>query len=83
MNRFRFHLDTMPTIVADEFSRFIAGKKSKAILADPPWQFQNRPARFAPEHKRLSRYSTIKLDDVSGDPKLHENSQFESAGFAS
>ena len=83
MNRFRFHLDTMPTTVADEFSRFIAGKKSKAILADPPWRFQNKTGKAAPEHKRLSRYSTIKLVDVSGDPKLHEISQFESAGFAS
>ena len=23
------------------------------ILADPPWQFQNRTGKVAPEHKRL------------------------------
>ena len=31
------------------------------ILADPPWQFQNRTGKMAPEHKRLSRYSTMTL----------------------
>ncbi|TBN37739.1 S-adenosylmethionine-binding protein [Paracoccus subflavus] len=32
------------------------------ILADPPWQFQNRTGKMAPEHKRLSRYPTMTLD---------------------
>jgi len=31
------------------------GKKFGTILADPPWQFQNRTGKVAPEHKRLSR----------------------------
>ena len=26
------------------------------ILADPPWQFNNRTGKMAPEHKRLMRY---------------------------
>jgi len=34
------------------------------ILADPPWQFQNRTGKMAPEHKRLHRYGTMKLDDI-------------------
>ncbi|SIS54178.1 MT-A70 family methyltransferase [Paracoccus saliphilus] len=34
------------------------------ILADPPWQFQNRTGKMAPEHKRLSRYPTMTLDDI-------------------
>jgi N6-adenosine-specific RNA methylase IME4 len=34
------------------------------ILADPPWQFQNRTGKMAPEHKRLSRYSTMTLQDI-------------------
>lgn len=34
------------------------------ILADPPWQFQNRTGKIAPEHKRLSRYGTMTLDDI-------------------
>lgn len=34
------------------------------ILADPPWQFQNRTGKMAPEHKRLLRYPTMKLDEI-------------------
>ncbi|MGK5090786.1 MT-A70 family methyltransferase [Deltaproteobacteria bacterium TL4] len=34
------------------------------ILADPPWQFSNRTGKMAPEHKRLSRYSTMKLEEI-------------------
>lgn len=29
------------------------------ILADPPWRFSNRTGKMAPEHRRLSRYSTM------------------------
>ena len=41
-----------------------AGRKFSTVLADPPWQFQNRTGKMAPEHKRLSRYSTMTLDDI-------------------
>lgn len=34
------------------------------ILADPPWRFENRTGKMAPEHKRLSRYSTMTLEDI-------------------
>jgi N6-adenosine-specific RNA methylase IME4 len=34
------------------------------ILADPPWQFQNRTGKVAPEHKRLHRYETMTLDEI-------------------
>jgi N6-adenosine-specific RNA methylase IME4 len=34
------------------------------ILADPPWRFSNRTGKMAPEHKRLMRYPTMKLDDI-------------------
>ena len=34
------------------------------ILADPPWRFMNRTGKMAPEHKRLSRYSTMTLDEI-------------------
>src|SRR5437867_245466 len=34
------------------------------ILADPPWQFVNRSGKIAPEHRRLSRYGTMKLDEI-------------------
>ena len=38
--------------------------KYQTILADPPWQFQNRTGKMAPEHKRLNRYETMKLKDI-------------------
>ncbi len=38
------------------------------ILADPPWQFQNRTGKMAPEHHRLNRYSMMSLDDVKSFP---------------
>lgn len=31
------------------------------VLADPPWRFQNRTGKVAPEHRRLDRYSTLDL----------------------
>lgn len=50
------------------FKNFTAGKKYRTIYADPPWQFQNRTGKVAPEHKRLSRYPTMKLDDIKALP---------------
>lgn len=34
------------------------------ILADPPWRFQNRTGKVAPEHQRLRRYRTMSLDEI-------------------
>ncbi len=48
----------------EDFRRFTEGKKYKTIYADPPWQFANRTGKMAPEHKRLNRYSTMKLHDI-------------------
>lgn len=42
----------------------VGGRKFRTILADPPWQFQNRTGKMAPEHKRLNRYGTMTLDDI-------------------
>ena len=47
-----------------DFKTFTYGKKYKTIYADPPWQFQNRTGKVAPEHKRLNRYSTMKLEEI-------------------
>ena len=44
--------------------RFTDGKKYKTIYADPPWQFQNRTGKIAPEHKRLTRYETMPLEEI-------------------
>ncbi len=38
------------------------------ILADPPWQFQNRTGKVAPEHKRLNRYATMPLEEIMSLP---------------
>lgn len=45
-----------------------AGQRFRTVLADPPWQFQNRTGKVAPEHRRLSRYSTMTLDDIKALP---------------
>ncbi|HWL39173.1 MAG TPA: MT-A70 family methyltransferase [Gemmatimonadaceae bacterium] len=34
------------------------------VLADPPWRFQNRTGKMAPEHRRLSRYGTMSFTDI-------------------
>lgn len=47
---------------------FTNGKKYGVIYADPPWQFQNRTGKMAPEHKRLMRYETMTLDDIKALP---------------
>ena len=52
----------------DDFMCFTQGKKYKTIYADPPWQFQNRTGKVAPEHKRLTRYNTMKLEDIKKIP---------------
>lgn len=41
----------------------VVGKFS-TILADPPWRFQNRTGKVAPEHRRLNRYPTMTLEDI-------------------
>lgn len=48
----------------ENFRHYTAGKKYQTIYADPPWQFQNRTGKVAPEHKRLTRYSTMRLDEI-------------------
>lgn len=48
------HITPLPTVV-DGF---------KTVLADPPWRFQNRTGKVAPEHRRLDRYSTMDLDSI-------------------
>jgi N6-adenosine-specific RNA methylase IME4 len=40
------------------------GWRFATILADPPWQFQNKTGKVAPEHRRLARYTTLTLDDI-------------------
>lgn len=44
--------------------RVAGSKQFGTILADPPWQFQNRTGKVAPEHKRLNRYPTMSLGEI-------------------
>src|ERR1700683_3875780 len=40
----------------------------RTILADPPWRFNNKTGKIAPEHHRLARYSTMTLDAIERMP---------------
>jgi len=37
----------------------LGGEPFGTVLADPPWRFQNRTGKVAPEHRRLARYDTM------------------------
>ncbi len=50
--------------VVEDFLGFVGDRKFSTILADPPWQFQNRTGKVAPEHKRLARYPTLSLEEI-------------------
>lgn len=39
-------------------------ERFRTVLADPPWRFQNRTGKMAPEHRRLNRYGTMSLDEI-------------------
>lgn len=54
--------------VGDQIISFVGRRKFSTILADPPWQFVNRTGKIAPEHDRLTRYSTLKLDEIMALP---------------
>jgi N6-adenosine-specific RNA methylase IME4 len=49
---------------AQDFLARVAGRRFATVLADPPWQFQNRTGKVAPEHRRLNRYGTMTLNDI-------------------
>jgi len=49
---------------AKDLARFAQGRRFRTILADPPWQFTNRTGKVAPEHRRLSRYGTLSMQDI-------------------
>lgn len=49
---------------SEDLLETIGKRKFATILADPPWQFQNRTGKMAPEHKRLCRYPTMTLQEI-------------------
>jgi N6-adenosine-specific RNA methylase IME4/DNA-binding phage protein len=48
--------------------RAMSGGPFSTVLADPPWRFQNRTGKVAPEHRRLSRYDTMTTAEVCALP---------------
>lgn len=46
----------------------LGGQPFGTLLADPPWRFQNRTGKVAPEHKRLSRYDTMSWKQIASLP---------------
>lgn len=53
---------------ADDLLKSVGDRKFATVLADPPWQFQNRTGKMAPEHKRLTRYPTMSLQELKDLP---------------
>jgi N6-adenosine-specific RNA methylase IME4 len=56
------------TTAAADLLAFVGQSRFATIMADPPWQFSNRTGKIAPEHRRLTRYSTMKLDEIMALP---------------
>lgn len=52
---------------AEDLLKDVKGKYN-TILVDPPWRFQNRTGKMAPEHRRLRRYLTMDLKDIKNLP---------------
>lgn len=57
---------TLPTPASDLREK-VWGRFS-TVLVDPPWQFQNRTGKVAPEHRRLLRYPTMELQEIKDLP---------------
>jgi N6-adenosine-specific RNA methylase IME4 len=53
---------------SDDLLASTRGKRFKTILADPPWRFQNKTGKVAPEHRRLNRYGTMELPAIKDLP---------------
>ena len=58
----------MTSDAAQDLSNFLGPARFATVLADPPWRFTNRTGKVAPEHRRLSRYPTMDLDEICALP---------------
>jgi N6-adenosine-specific RNA methylase IME4 len=56
------------TTTTEDLLAFTAGRRFHTILADPPWRFQNRSGKVAPEHRRLHRYGTMTVAEIAALP---------------
>ena len=53
---------------AEDLLATLDGRRFHTVLADPPWRFQNRTGKVAPEHRRLHRYETMALEEIMALP---------------
>ncbi len=53
---------------ADQLIERVGNRKFSTVLADPPWRFHNSTGKMAPEHKRLSRYTTMSFEEIGALP---------------
>jgi N6-adenosine-specific RNA methylase IME4 len=62
-------METQRTMIVSRVNkslfRCVKGKRFSTILADPPWRFVNRTGKMAPEHRRLSRYTTLTAQEIA------------------
>lgn len=57
------HLD-----LANDLLETAGSQRFGTILADPPWRFANRTGKMAPEHRRLARYRTMSIEEITALP---------------
>jgi N6-adenosine-specific RNA methylase IME4 len=57
-----------PDTAAQSLLAIASGRRFATILADPPWRFQNKTGKVAPEHRRLARYATMDRDSIGALP---------------
>jgi N6-adenosine-specific RNA methylase IME4 len=53
---------------AEDLLTWAGERRWSTIYADPPWVFQNRTGKVAPEHGRLYRYPTLTLEQIQALP---------------
>jgi N6-adenosine-specific RNA methylase IME4 len=65
------HVAPAPTNGVGDIARDLLQLRASQFhtaLVDPPWQFENRTGKVAPEHRRLFRYESMTLDEICALP---------------
>lgn len=60
---------------SQDLLRFAGKSRFQTVLADPPWRFTNRTGKMAPEHRRLSRYGTMSVEEICALPVVQITSE--------
>jgi len=64
----RSEMESSFKALGTDLMTFADGRQFGTVLVDPPWRFVNRTGKMAPEHKRLSRYVTLSMDEIAALP---------------